>query len=193
MSRLSRQCGILNISQPHRPPRSDTGIALLYILITYALCHAEQLSGGTALSFLNSTLMGGEWSAPRICRIAQRGRDTGTHCVGRGEDTSVCMDAVEKRRVLPSTGTRNPAVPRHYTDWAVPTHFNTIWGLKYFSGYSNFSGQYPCVFGLICDIVIRQAGDASEHTGISFLRAVPSEHVSDKHSRLLGSRNGHAS
>jgi hypothetical protein len=30
MSHLSRQCAILNISQPYRPPRPVTGIALLY-------------------------------------------------------------------------------------------------------------------------------------------------------------------
>jgi hypothetical protein len=30
VSRLSRQCGILNISQPYRPPRPVKGIALLF-------------------------------------------------------------------------------------------------------------------------------------------------------------------
>jgi hypothetical protein len=32
VSRLSGQCGILNISQPYRPPRPVTGIALLTFL-----------------------------------------------------------------------------------------------------------------------------------------------------------------
>jgi hypothetical protein len=32
VSRLSRQCGIHNVLQPYRPPRSVTGIALLYLL-----------------------------------------------------------------------------------------------------------------------------------------------------------------
>jgi hypothetical protein len=33
VSRLSRQCGILNIAQPHRPPLPVTGIALLFLTL----------------------------------------------------------------------------------------------------------------------------------------------------------------
>jgi hypothetical protein len=35
VSRLSRQCGILNISQPYRLPRPVTGITLLYFYFLY--------------------------------------------------------------------------------------------------------------------------------------------------------------
>jgi hypothetical protein len=37
VSRLSRQCEILNISQPYRLPKSVTGIALLFFLLIYVI------------------------------------------------------------------------------------------------------------------------------------------------------------
>jgi hypothetical protein len=37
VSRLSRQCGIFNISQAYRPPRPVTGIAMLYFYISYSV------------------------------------------------------------------------------------------------------------------------------------------------------------
>jgi hypothetical protein len=37
VSRLSRQCGILNILQPYRPPWPVTGIALLFYFTFYCL------------------------------------------------------------------------------------------------------------------------------------------------------------
>jgi hypothetical protein len=44
VSRLSRQCGILNISQPYRSPRSVTAIALLFTLIYFGFYKTLKVS-----------------------------------------------------------------------------------------------------------------------------------------------------
>jgi hypothetical protein len=57
VSRLSRQCDILNISQPYRPSRSVTVIGLIFTLTLKmeALCSSEtsrsQLNGVDGISF----------------------------------------------------------------------------------------------------------------------------------------------
>jgi hypothetical protein len=47
VSRLSRQCGILNLSQPYRPPRPVTGVVLLTKRnYYYAVLHKAPRHGG---------------------------------------------------------------------------------------------------------------------------------------------------
>jgi hypothetical protein len=59
MSRFSRQCGILNILQPYRPPRSGTGIALLYLdkrYIAASYCVSE-------ISLFSSVRLATSWTS----------------------------------------------------------------------------------------------------------------------------------
>jgi hypothetical protein len=56
VSRLSRQCGIPNISQPYRPPRPVTGIALLYLLLYFHYRHTLQESATAGNLYVKTSL-----------------------------------------------------------------------------------------------------------------------------------------
>jgi hypothetical protein len=70
VSRLSRQCGILNISEPYRPPWPVTGIAFFFITKCYRKTVAKE-----ALTFLTLTLAAGKWLAFSFCCFTPGGED----------------------------------------------------------------------------------------------------------------------
>jgi hypothetical protein len=54
--------------------------------------------------FLTSALAGGEWSAPRPCRLTPGGKVPGTDWTGGWVDTRAGLDDVEKRKFLTLPG-----------------------------------------------------------------------------------------
>jgi hypothetical protein len=92
VSRLSRQCGILNISQSYRPTRPVTGIALLYFLLYYMGLQSHRNTPLT-LIFENHNVMS------LLLRI------NCYSCVGQCADHSVISGHVASTRGGRSDGT----------------------------------------------------------------------------------------
>jgi hypothetical protein len=57
VSRLSRKCGSLDVSQPYGPPRTDTNIALLFTLRKKALVSGRAGLVSTVFSSTSNKLM----------------------------------------------------------------------------------------------------------------------------------------
>jgi hypothetical protein len=75
VSRLSRQCGILNISQLHRPPRPITGKSLLFTFTDYKVLHYTSSSSSLGPNTLLSTLFSDPFN---MCRLVQWSSTWGT-------------------------------------------------------------------------------------------------------------------
>jgi hypothetical protein len=71
VSRLSRQYGLLNISQPYRPQRSVTRIVLLFLHFYFAII-SHKMRGGTAPLIVNLDTM---WRSGRLHVLAARDKE----------------------------------------------------------------------------------------------------------------------
>jgi hypothetical protein len=76
--------------------------------------------------FLTSALVGGEWSASRLCRFTP-----GTHWIGSWVDPRAGLDDMEKWKIFTLKGLELPSPPlvqpvaSRYTDWAIPAPIHT--------------------------------------------------------------------
>jgi hypothetical protein len=99
MSRLSKQCGILDFSQHCRPPLSATVIALLFLLL-YSVCEMCTITTGCSLlwKWASGGLGSQPWRTSYRKRRSNSGRfqkkpSAGVSINGRIDGASVCVGA----------------------------------------------------------------------------------------------------
>jgi hypothetical protein len=71
VSRLSRQCGMFDISQPYRPPLPVTRIALLFYISIISI-KSHKMRGGTSALIFN---LGTIWRSGRLRIVAALPKD----------------------------------------------------------------------------------------------------------------------
>jgi hypothetical protein len=80
--------------------------------------------------FLNSALVGGEWSASRPGRSSPREIAPGTHWTGGSVGPRIGMNGMEGRKIIfPNPPSSNPLACR-ITDCSIPALFTKITHLK---------------------------------------------------------------
>jgi hypothetical protein len=112
MSRLSRQCGILDISQPYRPPRPIRGIGWIFLLYSFARIE-RGVWYGLAAFILRLTIcwygfMSGRWSHYSLLLHFL------TYWNLAGEAISCCFEHVALKDNSPNTMRQKIAWTREY-------------------------------------------------------------------------------
>jgi hypothetical protein len=133
VSQLSIQCGILNISQPYRPPRSVTGIALLFYIYSSLACESIYIHSSETFISLTLCVRAQTFVLSETRSASAHASHSWINCRNCSRDAS-CFSS----HLLPRTGTRSSTAG---SDWLMlfvvphlPRHNKINWRHWQFGG-----------------------------------------------------------
>jgi hypothetical protein len=99
--------------------------------------------------FLTSAVVGGEWSASRLCRFTPGVRAPGAHWVGGWVDPRDSLDDLEKENSCPYRDSNSnlsvvQPVASRYTDCAIPAHIYFAIQLSFIYEHQNMYCSAEC-------------------------------------------------